>query len=84
MVSYANDTQLAVALTDDHIQGVMQFRDGLAAVAQWMTANCLQLNGNKSEVLLMGRDKGLWSEHWWPASLGTLPRPKAVVKNLGI
>lgn len=80
MVSYADDTQLVVALSDDPARGTSQFRSGLAAVAHWMTTNCLQLNSNKSEVLLVGRDKGLWSSQWWPASLGSAPTSKPAVK----
>lgn len=43
--------------------------------------NCPQLNANKSAVLLVGRDNGLWSEQWWPNTLESAPTPKSVVKK---
>lgn len=84
MVSYVDDTQLVVALSSDTKRDALKFQGDLAVVAEWMTANCLQLNASKSEVLLVGKDHGLWSEHWWPKSLGSAPPPKLVVKNLGV
>lgn len=53
-VSYADDTQLVVALSDDSTQDALKFRSDLSAIAEWMTANCLQLNAGKSEILLVG------------------------------
>lgn len=46
--------------------------------------NCLKLNGDKTEVMLLGAGADFWSPSSWPDSLGDCPKPVNKVKNLGV
>ncbi|XP_078542109.1 uncharacterized protein LOC144827815 [Lissotriton helveticus] len=85
IVSYADDTQLMFKLTPDSKDYAANFSNCMAAVATWMDNNCLRLNGDKTEVLVVGKDEtSIWSHAWWPSELGELPSPVKSVRNLGI
>lgn len=56
----------------------------MQAVAFWMVENYLRLNGDKMEVLIFGNQQDIWSEAWWPDTLGPCPCPGSSAKNLGI
>lgn len=49
-----------------------------------MLCNRLQLNTNKTEVVLFGKANSFWSPDWWPSTLGPCPEPKDKVRNLGV
>lgn len=82
-MSYADDTQLVIAFSKDCKNNLLTFKDDLLAISNWMTANCLQLNAAKSEILVLGRDSDYWSEQWWPDRLKPAPTSKKAVENLG-
>ncbi|XP_078515125.1 olfactory receptor 6N1-like [Lissotriton helveticus] len=84
LVSYSDDTQLVIAFSQKNATSLLKFKEDLAVIADWMAANCLQLNAGKSEILLFGKDRGMWSESYWPDQLKPAPLPKETVKNLGI
>ncbi|XP_078518080.1 uncharacterized protein LOC144782581 [Lissotriton helveticus] len=83
LVLYADDNQLVFAFSKKCNTNLGKFKEDLLAVSDWMAANCLQLNASKSEILLFGRDRELWSEQCWLDRLKPAPLPKVVVKNLG-
>lgn len=84
MVSYADDTQLAVTLSGDSDLEAPRFCDGLREVANWMKSNCLQLNTKKTEIMVVGKQVVLWDDKWWTSELGVTPLPAAEIKNLGV
>lgn len=56
------------------------FQRGLLGVAEWMNANCLHLNANKTEVFFLGKDTLTWDNPWLP-SLGSPPYPSPPLKK---
>lgn len=82
LVSYADDTQLVTSFSNNSMQNLAKFQEDMAAIAEWMAANCLQLNSSKSEIPLLGRYSFLWGDHWWPPALGSPPQPTMAVKYL--
>lgn len=84
IVSYADDTQLILSLSNEPNTARRNFREGMEAVAKWMKNSCLQLNTNKTEVLIMGPNPDAWSDTWWPPALGNPPTPTDHARNLGI
>lgn len=56
----------------------------LEKIGAWM-ANCsLKLNGDKTELMLLGNGPGPRPEIKWPGNWGPPPIPKASIKNLGM
>lgn len=49
-----------------------------------MAANCLKMNGNKTEIMVVGNPRILSGPQWWPAELGQILAPTFILKNLGI
>lgn len=49
-----------------------------------MQDNSLKLNGEKTEVLILGNNKELWSPQHWPSEMWSFPQPTTQVRNLGI
>lgn len=84
VLSYADDTQILVSVTQDSSDPASNFRACMEAVSLWMSSNFLKLNGEKTEVLVFSSKPELWSSEWWPASLGTCPCPVPYGKNLGV
>lgn len=84
MLLYADDTQLVVTLAPNLVLAASSFADCLKDLASWMTGNCLKLNGNKTEILIVGNTPSIWSSTWWPAILGPVSTPKTEVKNLRV
>lgn len=60
------------------------FSKCLEDVAAWMTNHCPRLNGNKTEVMIVGKPSTIWSSSWCPGTLGQVPTPKMEVKNLRV
>lgn len=83
-VSYADDTQLLITWENDVDNTIMRFKHCMLSLHHWMSQNCLQLNTGKTEILLFGSAKLLWSPDWWPSSLGICPEPKDKARNLGV
>lgn len=56
----------------------------MVKIADWMENNFLQLNSEKTEILLFGNAEAMWSADWWPEELGQAPRPAKHARNLGV
>lgn len=84
VVSYADDTQLVGSLTQPDEKAASNFTTCLYELGGWMANNCLKLNGNKTEVLIVGKARSVWKSAWWPQTLGPLPSPCEHVRNLGV
>lgn len=54
-------------------RGVWHF---LSAMTKWMKYNCLKLNGNKTEVMVVGNQPQVWGPSGWPEKLSPVPTPK--------
>ncbi|XP_049912330.1 uncharacterized protein LOC126397522 [Epinephelus moara] len=52
--SYADDTQLYISLDPSDDQSICHLSSGLAAIDKWMQTNFLKLDGDKTEILLVG------------------------------
>ena len=55
----------------------------LRDIYHWMTINKLCLNGNKTEVMIVGKGKTDFLQNW-PTELGLTPNPKDKVTVLGV
>lgn len=53
LISYADDTQLSLALSNDPLEMVETLNSCLGAVLEWMRANKLKFNSDKMEMLLV-------------------------------
>ena len=84
IVSYADDTQLILSLTNEPSTAKKNFHNGMKAVADWMRDSCLKLNSDKMEILILGPTTTAWDDSWWPSALGTAPSPTDHARNLGI
>lgn len=83
-VSYANDTQIVVSISDNIAETADCFNSCMSQINRWMSNNCLKLNSQKTEVLLLGTNTSFWSPSWWPSEMGDCPEPVKKVKNLGV
>lgn len=54
IISYSDDTQLILSLTNDPTTTKDKLLRNMKEVAAWMNNNCLKLNTDKTEVLLFG------------------------------
>ncbi|KAJ1093452.1 hypothetical protein NDU88_006553, partial [Pleurodeles waltl] len=81
--SYADDNQINFSLSSSQDHSPSSLHSCLAQVATWMNNNSLKLNGNKTEVMILGRNPSLWGPQHWPFMLGETPSPVTKVKNLG-
>lgn len=54
----------------------------MGLVEEWINNYSLKLNGDKTEVLVLGKNQSLCGPQHWPESLGSLPVPAPKVKNL--
>lgn len=84
ITSYADDTQLVVAINNNGAKIAHNFQQGMLAISSWMADNCLKLNSDKTEVMIFGNLAPVWSPRWWPSDLGPPPVPVSKVKNLGV
>lgn len=84
LTSYADDTQLVLAVHKDGVQVAASFQEGMLAISSWMASNCLKRNSDKTGVMIFGNLQPEWSHNWWPSELGILPTPATKVRNLGI
>lgn len=84
VVSYADDTQILITLGPDPMDTKTRFINCMLHVDRWISTNHLQLNCNKTEVILFGKAHEHWSKDWWPPKLGSCPIPRPAVRNLGI
>lgn len=83
---YADDTQLHNSDTPENIPSLLKTTsDCFTEIQNWMTQNKLQLNGNKTEVMLVGTKHRLSSISVTSVQLGqnTIPISDCV-KNLGV
>jgi len=83
---YAGDTQIYGASGPSDVGALLQKVTGcLTAVAEWMLANRLQLNSDKTEFMRLTSPR---SQHWLPTSgplIGSnVVSPSATVRDLGI
>ncbi|XP_078533484.1 uncharacterized protein LOC144819505 [Lissotriton helveticus] len=83
IISYADDTQLILSLTNDPAAARANLHEGMKDVAEWMTTSRLKLNSDKTEVLILGSSPSAWDDSWWPPALGTAPKPTDHARNLG-
>ncbi|KAJ1163811.1 hypothetical protein NDU88_004263 [Pleurodeles waltl] len=75
IISYANDTQLILSLTDDPLTAKSNLHEGMKAVAKWMRNSKLKLNSDKMEVLILGANPTAWDNSWWTTALGAARHP---------
>lgn len=80
--SYADDTQIYLALSPDDCSPIESLCDCLEQVKEWMNQNFLQLNEEKTEVIVFGnKEKRVAvSKHLESLALET----KDQVRNLGV
>lgn len=80
--SYADDTQLYIAIEPNHSTTISAVSSCLSAITKWMNSNFLKLNEEKTEVLLIGPpDKRRALHH----HLGELKKhTKDTVTSLGV
>ncbi len=52
--SYANDTQLYISVLSDHLSPVNDLIQCINDIRRWMAVNFLQLNDEKTKILLVG------------------------------
>ncbi|KAJ1116180.1 hypothetical protein NDU88_004398 [Pleurodeles waltl] len=83
IISYADDTQLILSLTNNPTSARTRLHDGMKEVATWMTDSRLKLNTDKTEVLILGPTPSAWDDSWWPPALGSTPQPTNHARNLG-
>lgn len=83
IVSYADDTQLVVALNQAD-QLPIDLHTCLEEVVKWMSLSHLKLNGDKTELKMLGNHLSVNLNALWPACMGTVPVPKSEIKSLGI
>lgn len=81
-ITYADDTQLYISVSADHLSPVNDLIQCINDVRHWMTANFLQLNFNKTEILFVG-PKTL--RHQICSLLTPFPvKPSEHARNLGV
>ena len=80
--SYADDTQIYIALSSDDYSPIQSLCHCLEQVTNWMNQNFLQLNQDKTEVIVFGnKEKRIAvSKHLESLSLKTRDQ----VRNLGV
>ncbi|KAJ1112958.1 hypothetical protein NDU88_001218 [Pleurodeles waltl] len=83
LISYADDTQLILSLTNNPTSARTRLHEGMKEVANWMTNSRLKLNTEKTEVLILGPTPTAWDDSWWPPALGSTPQPTDHARNLG-
>ena len=83
---YADDTQLHNSDTPDNINSLLKTTsDCYKDIQNWMTQNKLQLNGNKTEAMIVGTKQRLSSLSLSSVQLGENIIPLSdCVKNLGV
>ena len=79
---YADDTQLYLPLKPNDRQNLNSLLDCLEDIKCWMAQNVLQLNENKTEVILFGPPDSIKLTTSSLGNLSTLVKPQ--VKNLGV
>ena len=80
--SYADDTQLYISFNQKNIGKMSILHDCLTAINTWMSQNFLQLNADKTEILIIGPDS---ISNTIQSSLGSLaPNVTKTAKNLGV
>ncbi|XP_062818981.1 probable RNA-directed DNA polymerase from transposon BS isoform X1 [Anolis carolinensis] len=80
---YADDTQLYYSFPPNSKEAAQTLNRCLAAVSNWMRANKLKLNPDKTEALLVSRrtNRGIG---WQPVLNGVALPLKAQVRSLGV
>ena len=63
-ISYADNTQLILSLSEDPATTQTNFHRCMTSVADWMKDNCLKLNTDKTEVLIFGNTTTPWNDSW--------------------
>lgn len=76
------NTQLVVSLTQAPETAASNFTACMQELALWMAKNCLKLNGNKTEVLVVGKAVGMVLCLLAP-EFGNYPRPLRPAKKSG-
>ncbi|XP_078499183.1 uncharacterized protein LOC144754819 [Lissotriton helveticus] len=81
--NYADDTQIIIRIHNSlpahqKVQNILKF------TINWMSANYLKINPDKTEVLAVTNDANPWNCLFWPPELGKYPEPATAVKSLGI
>lgn len=85
IISYADDTQLMFTFDQNLLAAKKRFiHSEMLAISEWMNRNYLQLNTDKTEIMLLGKAASIWTNDWWPHQLGVTPVPEQAVKNLGM
>ena len=82
---YADDTQIYITTKPDTTSPPTALIDCLQTITNWLSINKLKLNGNKSEILLIGSKSSLSKSH--PLSIhidGCLVPTSKTVKSLGV
>lgn len=55
ILSYADDTQLILSLTDKTPSTQIKFMACMTESAHWLKTNCLKLNTDKTEIVIFGK-----------------------------
>lgn len=82
IVTYADDTQLVVSLNHSDTTSSC-LSTCLGEVAKWMAQSHLKLNGDKTELMILGNPSLFRADLMWPLSMGQAPIPKPEMKSLG-
>ncbi len=83
---YADDTQLYLSFDPSEAQSALtRLNNCLSDIRDWMAANFLKLNDDKTELVLIGHPKRLSKIHDFELSIGNIRvKPSACARNLGV
>lgn len=80
--SYVDDTQLYVSVTANHLSPISDLIQCISDIKYWMATNFLQLNEDKTEILLVGPNA--LRQHILPFLTPLSVKPCELAKNLGV
>lgn len=60
VISYTDDTQLIISVGPNPESTKPKLRECMSKIASWMSQNCLQLNGDNTEIVLFGKAHNYW------------------------
>ncbi len=81
---YADDTQLYISTKPDETSKLSKLTEWVKNVKDWMTNNCLLLNSDKTEILLIGPKNSTLNLLDYNLQLDGCNVTSSTVTNLGV